>query len=78
MFGQNETDFSGLKLIEEQFDPFFKLWEHAKTYYNGIEKWMNGDIESLDGVTLPKEVDEALMVLKYLKTKCFKDYPFTA
>ena len=39
---------------------------------------MNGEVAELDGEALPKEVDEAIQALKYLKTKHFKEYPFTA
>ena len=39
---------------------------------------MNGEVNELDGEALPKEIDEAINTLKYLKTKHFKEYPFTA
>ena len=39
---------------------------------------MNGEIAELDGDALPKDIDEALSTLKYLKTKSFKEYPHTA
>lgn len=26
LFGQAETDFSGIKIIKEKFEPFNKLW----------------------------------------------------
>jgi len=38
---------------------------------------MNGEVAELDGDTLPKDIDEAIQTLKYLKTKNFKEYPYT-
>ena len=39
---------------------------------------MNGEIAELDGDALPRDIDEAITSLKILKTRCFKEYPFTA
>lgn len=38
---------------------------------------MNGEVAELDGDTLPKDIDEAIQTLKYLKTRNFKEYPYT-
>ena len=78
LFGQAETDFSGIKIIKESFEPYNKLWQLATQYYNRIGNWMNGEVAELDGEALPKEVDEAIQALKYLKTKPFKTEPHTA
>ena len=60
LFGQAETDFSGIKIIKESFEPYNKLWQLATQYYNRIGNWMNGEVAELDGEALPKEVDEAI------------------
>ena len=78
LFGQAETDFSGIKFIKEKFEPFNKLWQLATQYFNRIQGWMNGELVDLDGDALPKEVDEAIQALKFLKTKHFKEFPSTA
>ena len=38
---------------------------------------MNGEVAELDGDVLPKEIDEAIQTLKVLKTKHFKEHPYT-
>lgn len=78
LFGQPETDFSGIKIVQEKFEPFHRLWQLASQYYSNISNWMEGEIFHLDGDALPKTIDEAIQTLKYLKTKHFKDYPYTA
>jgi hypothetical protein len=73
-----ETDFSGIKIVKEKFDPFNKMWALATQYFSRIQLWMNGEIVELDGDALPKEINEALGSLKFLKIKQFKEYPHTA
>lgn len=76
MFGQSETDFGGIKIVKEKFEPFNKMWALATQYHARIGVWMNGEIAELDGDSLPKDIDEAIQTLRYLKTKSFnKEYP---
>ena len=64
--------------MKEKFDPFNKMWSLATQYYSRVQVWMNGEIAELDGEALPREVDEAIGALKVLKTKHFREHPFTA
>ena len=36
LFGQHETDFSGIKTVKERFEPFNKLWTLATQYYSRV------------------------------------------
>ena len=36
LFGQNQTDFSGIKTVREKFDPFNRMWMLAAEYYRRI------------------------------------------
>lgn len=78
LFGLAETDFSEIKSIKEEFEPFNRLWQLATQYHNRIQNWMNGEVADLDGEALPKEVDEAGQALKYLGAKLRKDHPIAA
>ena len=78
LFGQSETDFSGIKSVKEKFEPFSKLWELASQYNRLIVNWMEESIAELDGDELPRLIDEALGTLKFLKIKKFKEHPHTA
>ena len=54
------------------------MWSLATQYFSRIQTWMNGEIEALDGEQLPKDIDSAISTLKALKTKHFREHPFTA
>ena len=67
-----------MKIIQEKFEPFHRLWELAERYYSNIQNWMEGEISLLDGDKLPGTIDDAIRTLKFLKGKPFKEFPFTA
>lgn len=54
------------------------MWALATQYDQKNHVWMNGEISELDGEQLPKEINEALATLKFLKIRHFKEYPHTA
>lgn len=71
LFGMATTDFSDIKVINEKFNPFLRLWTLAQRYYNGLPKWIDEPIENVD-LDVPQTVDEAISELRYLQKKYFK------
>ena len=78
LYGLTKTDFGGIKIVRDKFDPFNRMWTLATNYHNGIQNWMGGAMDELDGDVLPREIDEAIQTLKVLKTRHFKEFPYTA
>lgn len=56
LFGLPLTDYSRVKKLLEQFDPFMQFWSAASSWSKGNASWLTSPLASLDGEQVDKEV----------------------
>ena len=57
LFGAEKTDYSMLKKIVDDFEPFYLLWTTAGDWKQWRDSWMSDNFESLDAELIDKNVN---------------------
>ena len=70
LFNKNITDYSHIKKMITQFEPYENLWKYAHSWKQWQNDWMNGSFLKLDPGQVEKDVNLALKVL-YKTSKLF-------
>lgn len=57
LFGTATTDYTQLKLVMDQFAPFFYLWDTADLWKLSFKSWMNDPFDTLIANTMDENVN---------------------
>ena len=57
------TDYNKIASMVKQFTPYSNLWVTAHNWFANIEKWMNGDWNTLDAPAAEKFVDQSVRII---------------
>ncbi|KAG2485619.1 hypothetical protein HYH03_015682 [Edaphochlamys debaryana] len=71
LLGLPATDYSPLRKVIEQFDPFYQFWTTSSSWRTLHKSWMHDSWEKLHGETVEREVTNAYKVL-YKTGKVFQ------
>ena len=63
MFDIKVSDYSKLTTMVKEFTPYSNLWVTANQWFTNIEKWMNGEWETLDAVAAEKFVEDSVRIV---------------
>ncbi|CAG9466771.1 unnamed protein product [Pedinophyceae sp. YPF-701] len=63
IFGLDVSDYSSVKRIIDQFDPYLQFWSTARAWQNNQEQWMEGQWTSLDPDHVEREVGSCFKTL---------------
>ncbi|XP_076366412.1 dynein axonemal heavy chain 3-like isoform X2 [Tachypleus tridentatus] len=74
LLGWEKTLFPVLEVIDQQKEPYDKLWNTALSFYNRYEQWYNGAFQRLNADDVREEL-EAMWRNVYKLTKSFPDQP---
>ncbi|GAX80571.1 hypothetical protein CEUSTIGMA_g8008.t1 [Chlamydomonas eustigma] len=70
LLGVTISDYSVVRKIIEQFDPFLQFWTTASSWKTNYQSWMNDSWEKLNGEQVEREVNSAFKTL-YKAAKVF-------
>ena len=70
LFGAERTDYSMLKKIVEDFEPFYLLWTTAGDWKKWQDSWMGDSFESLDAEQIDRNVNASWKTM-YKVSKVF-------
>ncbi len=57
------TDYNKISSMVKEFTPYSNLWITGHNWFENIQKWMNGDWETLDAPAAEKFVEESVRIL---------------
>jgi len=57
LFEKTLTDYSQVKVLIEDFEPFANLWRTAKKWKDGKDTWMDGPFDAIDPDALERDVN---------------------
>ncbi|KAJ9531689.1 hypothetical protein QJQ45_021839, partial [Haematococcus lacustris] len=63
LLGVPLTDYSGVRKLVEQYEPFCQFWTVAAAWRSNFQSWMNDSWEKLDGEVVEREVVNAYKVM---------------
>jgi dynein heavy chain len=59
LFGQDPTDYSRIKKMKDQFDPFLQFWTTAGNWKKWRKAWMYNAFETLNAEEIERNVSNA-------------------
>ncbi|XP_022258936.1 dynein heavy chain 3, axonemal-like, partial [Limulus polyphemus] len=74
LLGWEKTLFPVLEVIEQQKEPYDKLWNTALSFYNSYKQWYDGSFQKLNAEEVKEEL-EAMWRNVYKLSKSFADQP---
>lgn len=63
LFDIKQSDYSKISTMVKSFQPYSNLWVTANKWFTNIERWMNGDWETLDAVAAEKFVEDSVRII---------------
>jgi len=73
LFDVKITDYTELRKIDKQFDPYNKLWGYAREIDHKKRRWMGGHLNEIDRDEITAEITDASRTLLKLGRQDFKE-----
>jgi hypothetical protein len=66
LLGVTKTQFSQLRVIQDDLKPLYELWHVGSKYAVTLPRWIEGKFDQLDAAAIEARIDEWINELKRL------------